>query len=101
MLPELSGLMLGWLEYNKRLRHKTSSRSSLSMPALTLQLCTSLVRFSQANSALCCIWHDRYFTFSSQYVLSIIKEKGTKTEGVFIIAPNVISGQSLQEKLDL
>lgn len=33
-------------------------------------------------------------------MLSLINEKGTNTEGIFIIPPNITSHQSPQEKLD-
>ena len=63
VLTDLLWLTLRWVVYMKRLMHKTSLRSSLTLPALTLHLCKPFVWFSQAHRVLCCMTGNMYFPF--------------------------------------
>ena len=63
VLTDLLWLTLRWVVYMKRLMHKTSLRSSLTLPSLTLNLCKPFVWFSQAHRFLFCMTGNRYFPF--------------------------------------
>lgn len=70
-------LILGWDVLMKKLMHKTSLRSSLTLSALTLYLCKPFVWFSQAHRFLFCMTGNRYFPFF--YSGYSIPHKGKKT----------------------
>lgn len=93
MLPDLSELTLGYDVYMKRLKHKTSSKSFLCTAPLH-----KMLWFSQAKSAAYPV--TGISLSSSQDILSLIREKGPKTKGIFMACPNGTSWNSLKEKLD-